>query len=397
MLNRIADAGRPASALRGGERDPHLRRSPRSSAAAGCSRSTSPGSSWPTGRRAPIPRSSASTTRSTWLCQIVMFLVLGLLVTPTHALGLRAAGRARRAGPDLRRPAARGLALPGALRLRAATRSSSSPGSACAARSRSSSPRSRRSPACRTRRAYFNIAFFVVLLSLLVQGSTLTTRRAPARAWRCGRRPPAPSRVEIDIPGQTEQEIVGYPVTADSVILGLSRLPAWARVIMVVRKGHILDAAEARRAPARRLRLLPRRPRAAAAARQPVPRQPRRGAAARAALRRAADPRRDPGRRGRAVLRPRPSAPHAPDVDARRLGRRRGSGKPGARRRRRGPRRQARGAPPRVRAHRQHGPAARRAAAGRARREAPRPARAGGRRARRPSAAGCAGLRNRRA
>ena len=48
----------------------------------------------------------------------------------------------------------------------------------------------------------------------------------------------AVSRVEIDIPGQIEQEIVGYPVTADSVILGLSRLPAWARVVMVVRKGH---------------------------------------------------------------------------------------------------------------------------------------------------------------
>ena len=40
------------------------RRSPRSSAAAACSRSTSPVSSWPTGRCAPIPRSSASTTRS---------------------------------------------------------------------------------------------------------------------------------------------------------------------------------------------------------------------------------------------------------------------------------------------------------------------------------------------
>ena len=39
------------------------RPSPRSSAAAASSRSTSPGSSWPTGRCAPIPRSSASTTR----------------------------------------------------------------------------------------------------------------------------------------------------------------------------------------------------------------------------------------------------------------------------------------------------------------------------------------------
>ena len=69
--------------------------------------------------------------------------------------------------------------------------------------------------------AYFNIAFFVVLVSLLVQGSTLT-----AAARRLGvalrQATPASSRVEIDIPGQTEQEIVGYPVTAESIILGLS-------------------------------------------------------------------------------------------------------------------------------------------------------------------------------
>jgi cell volume regulation protein A len=92
--------------------------------------------------------------------------------------------------------------------------------------------------------AYFNIAFFVVLFSMLVQGSTLT-----AAARRLGvalkQTTYAVSRVELDIPGQTEQEIAGYPVTADSVILGLSKLPGWARVMMVVRKGHIVDAAEA--------------------------------------------------------------------------------------------------------------------------------------------------------
>jgi cell volume regulation protein A len=92
--------------------------------------------------------------------------------------------------------------------------------------------------------AFFNIAFFVVLLSLLVQGSTLTTA---ARRLGVALRQSVPSvsRVEIDIPGQTEQEIVGYPVTGDTVILGLSRLPGWARLLMVVRKGQILDPATA--------------------------------------------------------------------------------------------------------------------------------------------------------
>ena len=92
---------------------------------------------------------------------------------------------------------------------------------------------------------YFNVAFFVVLVSLLVQGSTLN-----AAARRLGvalrQSTPSASRVEIDIPGQTEQEIVGYPVPADSIILGLSSLPAWARILMVVRKGHILEPADAR-------------------------------------------------------------------------------------------------------------------------------------------------------
>lgn len=92
--------------------------------------------------------------------------------------------------------------------------------------------------------AFFNIAFFVVLLSLLVQGSTLTTAaRRLGVALR--QNVPSVSRVEIDIPGQTEQEIVGYPVTGDTVILGLSRLPGWARLLMVVRKGQILDPATA--------------------------------------------------------------------------------------------------------------------------------------------------------
>ena len=75
--------------------------------------------------------------------------------------------------------------------------------------------------------------------------------------------------------------------------------------VMVVRKGHILDAAEAGPLqPGDYGYFLVSRDRAAAA-RQPVPREPGRGAPARAHLRRAADPRRDQGGGGRAVLRPR--------------------------------------------------------------------------------------------
>jgi cell volume regulation protein A len=179
----------------------------------------------------------------TWLCQIVMFLVLGLLVTPSAlwryapegifvALVLTFAARpiavwlclwpfdfSRKEQLFISWVGLRGAV---SIFLAAIPTLADVPNA----------------------QAYFNIAFFVVLFSMLVQGSTL---RNLARRLGVALRGTTQgvSRVEIDVPGQTEQEIVGYPVTADSVILGLSRLPAWARTVMVVRKGQILDRSEA--------------------------------------------------------------------------------------------------------------------------------------------------------
>lgn len=179
----------------------------------------------------------------TWLCQIVMFLVLGLLVTPTTLweyapqgifvalvltfvarplavwLCLGRFGFARREKIFISWVGLRGAV---SIFLAAIPTLASVPNAP----------------------VYFNIAFFVVLVSLTVQGATLT-RAARWLGVALKQTTHKVSRVELDIPGQTEQEIVGYPVTADSVILGLSRLPGWARVVMVVRKGQILDAPEA--------------------------------------------------------------------------------------------------------------------------------------------------------
>ena len=186
-----------------------------------------------------------------------MFLVLGLLVTPSTLWNYALPGLVVAAGADLRRAAARGLALPCAVRLHGARRSSSSPGSACAAPSRSFSPRSRRSPACRTSTVYFNIAFFVVLLSLLVQGSTLTSSaRRLGLALRRTRPEHQPGRDRHSRPDRAgDRRLSGHRRTR--VILGLSRLPPFARLLMVVRKGHIVDAADGRAPAARRLRLFP--------------------------------------------------------------------------------------------------------------------------------------------
>jgi cell volume regulation protein A len=91
---------------------------------------------------------------------------------------------------------------------------------------------------------FFNTAFFVVLVSLLVQGWTLApvARRLGMASHRGG---PGAKRVEVDIPGQLEQEMVGYPIQEGSMILSLARMPTWLRIVMVVRDKEILGAQEA--------------------------------------------------------------------------------------------------------------------------------------------------------
>jgi cell volume regulation protein A len=91
---------------------------------------------------------------------------------------------------------------------------------------------------------YFNIAFVVVLASLLIQGWTIgwAARRLHIALPRTD---PLPRRVELDLPGQLAQEIVGYPVAANSPYLRHGLLPSWARPTLVVREEKILSPAEA--------------------------------------------------------------------------------------------------------------------------------------------------------
>jgi potassium/hydrogen antiporter len=91
---------------------------------------------------------------------------------------------------------------------------------------------------------YFDIGFVVVLVSLLVQGWTI----ASSARWlgvSFPRSDPLPRRVELDLPGQLAQEIVGYPLSANSPYLRRGLLPAWARPTLVVRNQRILSPAEA--------------------------------------------------------------------------------------------------------------------------------------------------------
>ena len=91
---------------------------------------------------------------------------------------------------------------------------------------------------------YFDVAFMVVLLSLLVQGWTvaLAARKLDIAFTRAD---PIPRRVELDLPGQLAREIVGYPVPANSPFLRRGLIPNWARPTLVIRNEQILTPAEA--------------------------------------------------------------------------------------------------------------------------------------------------------
>ena len=65
----------------------------------------------------------------------------------------------------------------------------------------------------------FNVAFIVVLASLLVQGWTLGLA-ARVLDVALPHRDRAVRRVEVDLPGSLERELVGYPVAPQAAILG---------------------------------------------------------------------------------------------------------------------------------------------------------------------------------
>jgi len=91
---------------------------------------------------------------------------------------------------------------------------------------------------------YFDVAFVVVLSSLLIQGWTVAYA-AKRLDVSFARADPLPRRVELDLPGQLTREIVGYPVPANSPFLRRGLIPNWARPTLVVRDEEILTPAEA--------------------------------------------------------------------------------------------------------------------------------------------------------
>lgn len=92
---------------------------------------------------------------------------------------------------------------------------------------------------------YFNIAFFVVVASLVLQGWTL----APLSRWLKLQVPPKPSpvqRVELDIPVASGYELVTYHLNEAAPVLGKPlrhlRLPENTRLVGVLRETTFLES-----------------------------------------------------------------------------------------------------------------------------------------------------------
>ncbi|GLK55300.1 cell volume regulation protein A [Methylopila capsulata] len=179
----------------------------------------------------------------TWLCQIVMFIVLGLLVTPSSLLpSLGASLAIAFMLIFVARPAAVALCLlpfgfsrkeigfVGWVGLRGAVSIF-----LAAIPTLAGAPNAQ---------IYFNVAFVTVIVSLLVQGWTITelAKRLGLAVRQTGRQV---QRIEIDLPGQLAQEMVGYPVTPKCPILARDAVPKWATPVFVIREDRILDPLQA--------------------------------------------------------------------------------------------------------------------------------------------------------
>ncbi len=176
---------------------------------------------------------------ATWLAQMVMFLVLGLLVTPSRLLESAWVALAVAAFLMLiARPLAVALCLaPFGFRKREIAFISWVGLRGAVGIFLASIPML---VGIENAQLYFNIAFVVVLVSLLVQGWSLSWA-ADIFDVAVPRRDPPSRRIELDLPGQLEYELVGYRAEDGSAILtDDSQLPAWASPVLTVREGRVM-------------------------------------------------------------------------------------------------------------------------------------------------------------
>ncbi len=92
----------------------------------------------------------------------------------------------------------------------------------------------------------FNAAFIMVLVSLVVQGWTIR----PLARWLGLAVPPRlgpVEKVELELPGTAHHELVVYHITDGSPVAKGERIPRWARPSLVIRGGRSMRVHEAGR------------------------------------------------------------------------------------------------------------------------------------------------------
>lgn len=181
---------------------------------------------------------------ATWLAQMVMFLLLGLLVTPSRLLeSMWAALGIAIFLMVVARPLAVAVCLvPFGFRKREVSFISWVGLRGAVGIFLASIPMLVDLPGAQL---YFNVAFVVVLVSLLVQGWSLSWA-ADLFDVAVPRRDPPSRRVELDLPGQLEYELVGYRAEEGAVVLSdSSKIPSWASPVLTVREGRVLTPEQA--------------------------------------------------------------------------------------------------------------------------------------------------------
>jgi potassium/hydrogen antiporter len=180
---------------------------------------------------------------ATWLAQIVMFVLLGLLVSPHRLLGsIGASVLVALALMLIARPLAVFLCLaPFKFNWREKLFIAWTGLRGAVAIFLASIPML---VGLSKAYLYFDVAFVVVIISLLLQGWTLApaARRLHVALPRADR---GPRRVELDLPGQLEQQLVGYPVRQKSLYFRRGLIPSWSKPTLVIRDERILSPAEA--------------------------------------------------------------------------------------------------------------------------------------------------------
>ena len=87
---------------------------------------------------------------------------------------------------------------------------------------------------------FFNIVFVMVIGSLVIQGWTIAVS-ARLLNMVAAQEPGLVDRVMLELPGDTELELVGYHIHPESAVAKGERVPRWARPILITRGNRSLS------------------------------------------------------------------------------------------------------------------------------------------------------------